>query len=55
MEGDLKMFKVEYFSNLSMDRTQILNWSLYDKTIFSQSLKWIQPQLEDDLKMLKVE
>ena len=50
MEDDLKMFKVEYLSNLLLDHTQILNLSFYDKTIFCQFFKWIWPQIEDDLK-----
>ena len=33
----------------------ILNLSLDDQTLFYKSLKWRRPQMEDHLKMLKVE
>jgi hypothetical protein len=38
-EDDLKILKVEYLSNLLLDHTQILTFSLYDQTIFCQSFK----------------
>ena len=34
MEDDLKILKVEYFSNPLLDNTQNKNLSLDDKTIF---------------------
>ena len=37
MEEDLKVLKVEYLSNRLLDHTQILNVSLDDQTIFSES------------------
>ena len=38
MEDDLKIFIVEYLSNLLLDHTQILNLSFYDKPYFVNSL-----------------
>ena len=37
MEDELKILKVEY---ILLDHINIVNWSLYDQTIFSQSFKW---------------
>ena len=45
---------MEYLSNHLLDHTQIWNLSLYDHTIFYKSFKWRWPQMEDDLKILKV-
>ena len=55
MDDDLKILKVEYLSNHLLDHTNILNWRLYDQSIFLGSFKWRQPLIEDDLKILKVE
>jgi hypothetical protein len=49
---NLKILKVEYFSNHLLDHTQILNLSSDDQSIFS---KWRQTLMEDNLKILKVE
>jgi hypothetical protein len=49
-EDDLKILKVEYFSNYLLDQTQTLNLSLYDQTIFYNSFKWRRPPMEDDLQ-----
>jgi hypothetical protein len=46
---------VEYLSNHLLDHTQILNLYLDDQTIFYKYLKWRQPPVEDNLKILKVE
>ena len=43
-EADLKIFKVEYLINRLLDRTQILNLSLHDQTIFCRSSYGRQPQ-----------
>ena len=53
MENNLKISNVEYLSNHLLDHTQILNFSLDDKTIFSKSSKWRQTPMEDDLKNQK--
>ena len=37
MEDDLKILKVEYLSNNSLDHTQILTLSFKDQTIFCPS------------------
>ena len=42
---------MEYLSNHLLDQTQILKLNLDDQTIFYQSLKCQQPQLEDDPPM----
>ena len=55
MEDNLKILKVEYLSNHSLDHTQVLNLSLDDQTIFYKSQKWRRPRMEDNLKLLKVE
>ena len=34
MEDYLKTLKVEYLNNHLLDHTNILNWTLYDQTIF---------------------
>ena len=52
---DLKILKVEYFSNQLSDHATILNLSWDDQTIFYKFLKWRRPPMEDDLKILKVE
>jgi hypothetical protein len=39
MEDDLKILKVEYLNNRSLDHTHILNLSLKDQTIFCKSFK----------------
>ena len=39
MEDDLKVLKVEYLSNHLLDKTQILNLSLDDQTIFFKIFK----------------
>ena len=54
-EDDLKILKLEYLSNHLLDLTNILNWSLYDQSIFSQSFKWRRPPMEDNIKILKGE
>ena len=46
---------MEYLCNHLSDHAQILNLSLDDQTILYKSLKWRQPPVEDDLKILKVE
>ena len=43
--------KCKYLSNHWSDLTQILNWSLYDYTIFCKSFKWRWPPMEDDLRI----
>ena len=48
MEDDLN-------NNNLLDPSQILNLSLDDLTILCKSIKWRQPPMEDDLKILKVE
>ena len=55
MEDDLKILKLEYLSNHLLDLTNILNWSLYEHSIFSQSFKWRRPPMEDNIKILKGE
>ena len=45
MEDDLKILKVEYFSNHLLDHTQILNLSLDNQQIF------MNPLNEDDLQL----
>ena len=55
MEDGLKILKVEYLSNHLFDQTQILKFSLDEKTLFFESSKWRRPPMEDDLKILKVE
>ena len=55
MEEELKILKVEYLRNHSLDQTQILNLGLDDQTIFYNSLKERWPPMEEDLKLLKVE
>ena len=54
MEDNLKILKVEYLSNHSLDPPQILNLSSEDQTK-QKYLKWRRPPMEDDLKILKVE
>jgi hypothetical protein len=49
----LKIFKVEYISNLLLEHTQILNLSLYDQTVFCISFKWRRPPMEDNLIISK--
>ena len=39
MEDNLKILKVEYFSNQLLDHTKMLDLSLDDKTIFYKILK----------------
>ena len=39
MEDDLIILKVEYLSHHLFDHTQILDFSLYDQTIFFKSSK----------------
>ena len=46
---------MEYLSNRLLDHTQILNLSLDDQTILCKSFKCRQPQMEDDLQILKME
>ena len=61
MEDDLKILKVEYFSNhllhptqlWLLDHTQILNLSLDDQTILYKSFIRKRPPMEDDFKILK--
>jgi hypothetical protein len=55
MEDDLKILIVVYLRHILLDPTQISNSSLYNQTIMYESLKWRQPPIEDDLKILKVE
>ena len=66
MEEDLKILKVEYLSNHWLDFPQISNLSLGDQTKIKNAwkkddLRWKttsngrQPQMEDDLEILKVE
>ena len=55
MEEDLKILKVEYLSNHSLDPPQILNLSSGDQTKNIKCLKWRRLPMEDDLKILKVE
>ena len=45
MEGDLKMLKVKYSSNLWLDNSQISN--LNDQTIFYKFLNWRLPPMKD--------
>ena len=40
MEDELKILKVEYFSNHFLDPTQIFNLSLDDQPILYKFLKW---------------
>jgi hypothetical protein len=54
MEDDLKILKTEYISNHWSDLSQILNLSLGNQTKIKYCLKWRQPPMEDDLKILKV-
>ena len=51
MEDDLKIWKVEYLSNLWSDLTQIRNLSLHDLTKGYKSVKWRWPPIEDDLNL----
>ena len=55
MEDDLKILKVEYLSNHSLDPPQILNLSSGDQKINKKILRWRLPPMEDNLKILKVE
>ena len=52
MEDDLKILKVEYLSNHLLDHTLILNLSLDDQTKFYNALKWRQPPMEENCKVL---
>ena len=54
MEDNLNILKVEYLSIHLLDPTPILNLSLYDQTILYNPFKWRQPQMENNLKILKV-
>ena len=49
-EDDLKIWKVEYFSNHWSDLTQIWNLSLQDLTKGYKGVKWRWPLMEDNLK-----
>jgi hypothetical protein len=55
IEDDLKILKVEYFGNHSLDHTQISKLTLEVQSIFYKSLKWWWPPLKDNLKILKLE
>ena len=55
MEDDLKIWKVEYLSNRSLDHTKNLNLDLGDQSKVFKYFKWRQPHMEDNLKILKVE
>ena len=55
MEVYLKISKVEYLSNQSVDLSKILNLHLGDQAESTNGLKWRLPPMEDDLKILKVE
>ena len=55
IEDDLKISKVEYFSNNLLDHTHIFNFSLDDNTVFYKFLKRRRPPMEDNLKILKEE
>ena len=53
MEDDLKLLIVKYLSNHWSDFPQILNLSLGEQRT-SKYLKWRQPPMEEDLKVIKV-
>ena len=53
MKDDLKILELDYLSNHLLNHTQILDLSLDDQTVFYKSLKWRQPPMEYDLKILK--
>ena len=53
MKDKLKILQEEYLSNHLLDKTQISNLSLHEKIILYKSLKLTQPQIEDELQILK--
>jgi hypothetical protein len=49
-EENLKIQKVEYFTDHWSDLTQIWNFSYWDQTRVHKGMKWRGPPMEDDLQ-----